>query len=146
MAAVCKCRILIEADLDGYMLDNMMLEEMALQDVIQATTDDFACIVDKLKRNPNNLHLLHHAYELMQFMQTDNSFCLSDMDTDTYIEMMLASAGLSVKDVLANVFHSKTHSHNTNGGITAKTASDLAVYSPVRKGKSSYNNCGGQHG
>ena len=68
------------------------------------------------------------------------------MDTDTYIEMMLASAVLSVKDVLANVFHSKTHSHNTNGGITAKTASDLAVYSPVRKGKSSYNNCGGQHG
>ena len=42
---MCKCRILIEADLDGYMLDNMMLEEMALQDVIQATTDDFACIV-----------------------------------------------------------------------------------------------------
>ena len=68
---MCKCRILIEADLDGYILDNMMLEEMALQDVIQATTDDFACVVDKLKRNPNNLHLLHHAYELMQFMQTD---------------------------------------------------------------------------
>ena len=68
------------------------------------------------------------------------------MDTDTYIEMMLASAGLSVKDVLANVFHNKTHSHNTNGGITAKTASDLAVYTPVRKGKSSYNNCGARHG
>ena len=27
---MCKCRILIEADLDGYMLDNMMLEEIAV--------------------------------------------------------------------------------------------------------------------
>ena len=52
---MCKCRILIEADLDGYMLDNMVLEEMALQDVIQATTDDFACIV-------------HHAPETVNFV------------------------------------------------------------------------------
>ena len=142
---MCKCRILIEADLDGYMLDNMMLEEMAVQDVIQATTDDFAHTVDRLKRNRDNQHLLRHAYELMQFMQTDDSFRLVDMEPDTYIEMMLASAGLTVNDVLAQAFQHKTVSQNVNGGITAKTTSRMAVYPPERKVIPAYNILGGRH-
>ena len=142
---MCKCRILIEADLDGYLLDNMMLEEMAVQDVIQATTDDFAYTVDKLKRNRNNQHLLRHAYELMQFMQTDDSFRLVDMEPDTYIEMMLASAGLTVNDVLAQVFQRKAVPRNVNGGISAKTTPHMAVYPPERKGKPAYNILGGRH-
>ena len=142
---MCKCRMLAEANMDGYMLDTMIFEELAMQDVIQATTTDFACTVDQLKHNPNNPHLLRHAYELMQFMQTDKSFHFMDMEPDTYIEMMLSSAGLTVNDLLMRIIHVIGKHGNPIGGISAKTNPEMAVFPPERRSKPSYNIHGGRN-
>ena len=56
---MCKCRILEAANVDAYLFDNMVIEELAIQDVVKATTLDFACTVDRLKRTPENPFLLH---------------------------------------------------------------------------------------
>ena len=140
---MCKCRMLAEANMDGYMLDTMIFEELAMQDVIQATTTDFACTVDQLKHNPNSLQLLRHAYELMQFIQTDESFHFMDMEPDTYIELMLSSAGLTVNDVLMRIIHCKGKLRNHIGGISAKLSPEMAVFPPERRSNPSYNIHGG---
>ncbi len=140
---MCKCRMLTEANMDGYMLDTMISEELAMQDVIQATTSDFASTVDQLKRNPNNPHLLHHVYELMQFMQTDESIHFMDMEPDTYIEMMLSTAGLTINDVLLRIIRGERKNKKTIGGISAKMSSEMAVFPPNRRRNLSYNIHGG---
>ena len=138
-----KCRLLAEANVDEYMLDTMIFEELAMQDVIQATTTDFACTVDQLKHNPNNPHLLRHTYELMQFMQTDESFHFMDMEPDTYIEMMLSSAGFTVNDVLTRIIRGKAKLKNPIGGISAKISPEMVAFPPERRRNPSYNIHGG---
>ena len=140
---MCKCRILEAANVDAYLLDNMVIEELAIQDVVKATTMDFACTVDRLKRTPENPFLLRHVYELMQFMQSDNCFQFMDMEPDTYIEIMLAGAGLSVKDVLEKVFHNPTHVGGDHGVKNTSGAMCLAGIMPEKKLKRSYNIHGG---
>ena len=143
---MCKCRILEAANVDAYLFDNMVIEELAIQDVVKATTMDFACTVDRLKRTPENPFLLRHVYELMQFMQSDNCFQFMDMEPDTYIEMMLAGAGLTVRDVLAKVSCCQVCTAGNSGGMTAKKRQAMAALPPVEKRNSSYNNFGGWYG
>ena len=143
---MCKCRVLEAANVDAYLFDNMMQEEWAMQDVVKATTMDFGYTVDRLKRSPDNQHLLRHAYELMQFMQCDDSFQFMDMDSDTYIEMMLEGAGLTVQDVLEKVFHCQAGIRSNNGVKNAKPAPALAGILPERNRKPSYNIHGCCHG
>ena len=143
---MCKCRILEAANVDAYLFDNMLIEELAIQDVVTATTMDFACTVDRLKRTPENPFLLRHVYELMQFMQSDNCFQFIDMEPDTYIEMMLAGAGLTVRDVLAKVSRCQVCNAGNSGGVTAKNRQAMAVRPPVEKRNSSYNIYGGWYG
>ena len=61
---MCKCRILEAANVDAYLFDNMVMEELAIQDVVKATTLDFACTVDRLKRTPENPFLLRHVIDI----------------------------------------------------------------------------------
>ena len=143
---MCKCRILEAANVDAYLFDNMVMEELAIQDVVKATTMDFACTVDRLKRTPENPFLLRHVYELMQFMQSDDSFQFMDMEPDTYIEIMLAGAGLSVKDVLEKVFHNLTRVGSDYGGKNASGAICMAGKMPEKKMKRSYKIHGGCYG
>ena len=76
---MCKCRILEAANVDAYLFDNMVMEELAIQDVVKATTLDFACTVDRLKRTPENPFLLRHVYELMQFMHGSTNATLKPL-------------------------------------------------------------------
>jgi hypothetical protein len=143
---MCKCKILEAANVDAYLFDNMVIEELAIQDVVKATTMDFAYTVDRLKRTPENPFLLRHVYELMQFMQSDECFRFMDMEPDTYIEMMLAGAGLSVKDVLKKVFHNPTNVGGDYGVKNASGAMYMAGIMPEKKLKRSYNIHGGCYG
>lgn len=143
---MCKCRILEAANVDAYLFDNMVIEELAIQDVVKATTMDFACTVDRLKRTPENPFLLRHVYELMQFMQSDDCFQFMDMEPDTYIEMMLAGAGLTVRDVLEKVSCCQVCTAGNSGGMTAKNRQAMAARPPVEKRNSSYNIYGGWYG
>ena len=143
---MCKCRILEAANVDAYLFDNMVIEELAIQDVVKATTMDFAYTVDRLKRTPENPFLLRHVYELMQFMQSDDCFQFMDMEPDTYIEMMLAGGGLTVRDVLAKVSCCQVCTAGNSGGMTAKNRQAMAAQPPVEKRNSSYNIYGGWYG
>lgn len=143
---MCKCRILEAANVDAYLFDNMVIEELAIQDVVKATTMDFACTVDRLKRTPENPFLLRHVYELMQFMQSDDCFQFMDMEPDTYIEMMLAGAGLTVRDVLEKVSCCQVCTAGNSGSMTAKNRQAMAARPPVEKRNSSYNIYGGWYG
>ncbi len=98
---MCKCRFLEEANMDGYMIDNLIDGDMAMQDVIRATLDDFAHTLDRLARKPHNDYLIRHLYELMQLMHQDDCFCYMETDPDTYIEGMLELHGLKTADIVA---------------------------------------------
>ena len=101
---MCKYRFLEDANVNGYLLDDLDEEEMAYQDVIQATTNDFAVTVKKLRRFPNNKRLIDHTAELMRFIWNEECFQFMDIDRDTYIKLMLADAGLNVMDILEKAY------------------------------------------
>ena len=101
---MCKYRFLEDANVNGYLLDDLDEEEMTYQEVIQATTNDFAYTVKKLRRSPDNKQLIDHAAELMRFIWSEECFQFMDIDRDTYIKLMLAGVGLNVMDILGKVY------------------------------------------
>ncbi len=104
---MCKCRFLEEANLDGYMLDNLIDGEMAARETSQATLDDFANTVDRLSRKPENIYLICHLYDLMQVMHREDCFFFMDTDPDTYIRGMLELHGLNLAHIVSVACRSK---------------------------------------
>ncbi|MBR3742321.1 MAG: hypothetical protein IKN04_18010 [Clostridia bacterium] len=83
-----------------YKLPKLDNEEMSIQEVIQATVDDFNRTIDRLKNHRTNMTYLRHLYGLIVFMHQDDCFCFMETEPDTFIDIMLSSIGLTLKDVL----------------------------------------------
>ena len=101
---MCKYRFLEDANVNGYLLDDLVEEELTYQEVIRATTNDFANTVKRLRRSPDNRQLIDRAAELMRFIWSEECFQFMDIDRDTYIRLMLADAGLNVMDILEKAY------------------------------------------
>ena len=67
-------------------------EEMSIHDVIQATVDDFNQTIDYLAKHRRTQTCLRHLYDLIVFIQRDDSFCFMEPDRDIFI-----TVGLSCK-------------------------------------------------
>ena len=87
-----------------YTLSEIDNEEMSIHEVIQATVDDFNRTIDRLKKQRQNKGLLKHLYDLILFMQRDDSFLFMEPDLDTFISISLCSIGLkTISDLIAAI-------------------------------------------
>ena len=78
-------------------------EEMSIQDVIQATVDDFNRTIDYLANHCRTQTYLRHLYDLVVFIQRDDSFCFMDPDRDVFIAVGLSSIGLTMRALVEAV-------------------------------------------
>ena len=78
-------------------------EEMSIHDVIQATVDDFNQTIDYLAKHRRTQSCLRHLYDLVVFIQRDDSFCFMDPDRDVFIAVGLSSIGLTMRALVEAV-------------------------------------------
>ena len=74
-------------------------EEMSIHDVIQATVDDFNQTIDYLAKHRRTQTCLRHLYDLIVFIQRDDSFCFMEPDRDIFITVGLSSIGITMRDL-----------------------------------------------
>ena len=86
-----------------YTLSEIDNEEMSIHNVIQATVDDFNRTIDRLKKHPRNKVLLKQLYDLILFMQRDDSFLFMEPDLDTFISISLCSIDMTISDLIAAI-------------------------------------------
>ena len=69
-------------------------------DVVTATVQDFKDSVRAFRRSPKSECRFRNMWNLMRFMQTDDTFEMLRQGADALIEDTLEKAGFSLKEIL----------------------------------------------